>query len=120
TQGLAQAQQLFDADFARRSTRDLDELVLTPDNARTKITELIGRTQRRLFVYNQTLKDSALIDALIDLKRNGGADVRVLLGFQPGFGGDAPDNQPALDKLKAADIPATFFTRRYLHAKVVI
>ena len=69
-------------------------------------------------MWNQSLKDPDIEAALIAAKKKG-CDVRVLLGFQPGFGGP-PANQPAIDALKAAGIPAGFFTRHYLHAKGVI
>jgi phosphatidylserine/phosphatidylglycerophosphate/cardiolipin synthase-like enzyme len=118
---VAQAIKLFAADWARHATTaDLvSSLVVTPDNADGAILNLIGQASQRLYVYNQSLSDSAILAALIAAKQRG-ADVRVLLGYQPGYGGQPPKNQAALDKLTAAGIPAVFYRRHYLHGKCVI
>jgi phosphatidylserine/phosphatidylglycerophosphate/cardiolipin synthase-like enzyme len=64
-------------------------------------------------------RNQPITDALTAAKRRG-VDVQVLLGNQPGFGGTPPPNQKAIDELNAAGIPAQFFTRHYLHGKVVV
>jgi phosphatidylserine/phosphatidylglycerophosphate/cardiolipin synthase-like enzyme len=112
---------LFDADWARRTTKvaDFDAFVLTPDNAEHKISDLVDAAHRRLFVYNQSLDDDVLVAKLIDAKRRG-ADVRVLLGYQPGFGGQPPKNQEPIDKLRAAGVRADFLKKHYLHAKAIV
>jgi phosphatidylserine/phosphatidylglycerophosphate/cardiolipin synthase-like enzyme len=92
---------------------------VTPDNADDRITALIDGAKTRIYLYNQSLSDSALQKHLEDAKQRG-VDVRVLLGMQPGFGGAPPVNQPAIDELKAAGIPADYFTAHYLHGKVVV
>jgi hypothetical protein len=123
------ARVLFDADLARNTTTNLRAadvqalqaaFVLTPDNARGAITNLIAGANQRLFIYNQTLKDNALIGKIAS--KQAGVDVRVLLGFQPGFGGGPPDNQKAIDTLRRPEAPRSvaFYTRHYLHAKVVV
>src|SRR5262249_12007168 len=71
-----------------------------------------------LFVYNQSLNDDELLTHILSAKRRG-VDVRVLLGFQPGFG-KPPDNQAALTKLNDAGITAQFMKRHYLHGKAVV
>jgi phosphatidylserine/phosphatidylglycerophosphate/cardiolipin synthase-like enzyme len=118
---VAEATTLFAADWARTSTTSttFSNLVLTPDNADQEILGLIDGAQRRLLVYNQSLKDDTLTQHLIDAKARG-VDVHVLLGDQPGFGGKPAGNQPALDALTAKHIPAGFFTAHYLHGKVVV
>ena len=118
---VSEAQKLFDADWSRKSTTSTtwSSLVLTPDNADAKILALIDGAHTRLYVYNQSLKDATLQQHLIDAKHNG-VDVRVLLGNQPmGTSGPAV-NQPAIDALKAAGIPAALFTTHYLHGKVIV
>lgn len=60
-----------------------------------------------------------MIQHLTDAKHRG-VDVRVLLGNQPGFGGAPPANQPAIDTLTAAGIPAAYYTANYLHGKVIV
>jgi phosphatidylserine/phosphatidylglycerophosphate/cardiolipin synthase-like enzyme len=118
---VAEAAQLFEADWQRHPSTGIHfaNLVVTPDNAATKIRALIDGAQQTVRVYNQSLSDQAIVDALVAAKRRG-ADVAVLLGYQPGFGGSAPKNDAALQQLKAAGIAAGYLTRHYLHAKVVV
>jgi len=118
---VAEAKKLYNADWNRTSTTStaFTSLVVTPDNADDRITALIDGAKTRIYLYNQSLSDSALQKHLEDAKQRG-VDVRVLLGMQPGFGGAPPVNQPAIDELKAAGIPADYFTAHYLHGKVVV
>ncbi len=112
---------LFDADWNRRATnpRDFDAFVLTPDNANEKIEALVDASHRKLLVYNQSLNDDDLVTRILAAKRRG-VDVRVLLGYQPAFGGQPPANQDALDKLRGAGIKADFLKKHYLHAKAIV
>ena len=121
TETLRAARAVFDADFARRSTSDVDThaLVLTPDNADDAIGQLIDGASSRLFVYNQSLEDADLIRRLIAAKKRG-VDVHVLLGFQPPFGNERPKNDDAIDQLKGAKIAAKYLKAHYLHGKAIV
>ena len=118
---LSEASTLFEADWAQRSTTStpFTQLVVTPDNADARILALIDGAKTRLDVYNQSLKDATLVQHLITAKKRG-VDVRVLLGYQPGFGGNPPDNQAAIDQLTAAGVEAKFLESHYLHAKAIV
>lgn len=118
-QSASEAATLFQDDWDRKATTGVNfkNLVLTPDNADQRILDLIGGAKSRCFVWNQSLSDPKVIDALLQAKARG-ADVRVLLGYQPVGGGAA--NDPALKKLAAAGIPAAYYTRNYLHAKGIV
>jgi phosphatidylserine/phosphatidylglycerophosphate/cardiolipin synthase-like enzyme len=118
---VAEATALFAADWARTATTTttFTNLVLTPDNADARLLATIDGAAHRLYVYNQSLKDDTLTQHLVDAKARG-VDVHVLLGDQPGFGGKPAANQPALDTLTAAGVPARFFTAHYLHGKVIV
>ncbi len=118
---VAEAKQLFEADWARTPTSTLTfaNLVLTPDNADARITALIDAAKTRLYVYNQSLTDDDLVERLLAAKSRG-VDVQVLLGYQPGFGGQPPQNQAALDRLTAAGIKAAYLRLHYLHAKGIV
>ena len=118
---VSEARSLFEADWAQQPTKsvDLSQLVVTPDNANARITGLVDGAKKRLTVYNQSLKDDDLVQRLIDAKKRG-VVVRVLLGYQPPFGGNPPDNQGALDRLTAAGIEAGYLKLHYLHAKAIV
>jgi cardiolipin synthase len=118
---VAEATQLFQADWDRTGTSAIGfkSLVVTPENSDRAVLDLIGSAKKKVWVWNQSLSDPGVTAALLAAKARG-ADVRVLLGFQPGFGGAPAPNQPALDTLAAAGIPSGFYTRNYLHAKGVI
>ena len=118
---VSEANKVFSADWARSSTSSttFNALVLTPDNANGALDDLIDGAQKRLYIYNQSLNDSTMLDKLVAAK-NRGVDVRVLLGNQPGFGSAPPANQPAIDQLTGAGAAADYFTTHYLHGKVII
>jgi phosphatidylserine/phosphatidylglycerophosphate/cardiolipin synthase-like enzyme len=121
TASLKEARALFDADWAEKSTANLtfDNLVVTPDNADSKITALIDGAKHRLYVANQSLSD-ADIEAKLAAAKKRGVDVRVLLGYQPPFGGGASPNDPAIAALKKSGVTATYLTKHYLHAKIIV
>jgi phosphatidylserine/phosphatidylglycerophosphate/cardiolipin synthase-like enzyme len=118
---VAEAQRLFEADWNHTSTTSdtYRSLVLTPDNADAAILAVIDHAKTHLYLYNQSLNDATLLSHLAEAKQRG-VDVHVLLGMQPGFGGAPPANQPAIDELTAAGIPAAFYTAHYLHGKVIV
>jgi cardiolipin synthase len=117
---IAEAQRVFDADWARTPTNasGVPDLVVTPDNADETIGALIDSAKTRLYVYNQSLSDSDFTTRIIAAKKRG-VDVRVLLGYQPAFGG-SPPNAPAIAALTAAGIDAQYLKKHYLHAKAIV
>jgi cardiolipin synthase len=118
---IAEAQKLFDADWARSATSAsmVSDLVVTPDNADDSIGAVIDGAQKRLYVYNQSLSDKDFVARILAAKQRG-ADVRVLLGYQPAFGNGAPPNAGVIDQLKAAGIDAGYLQKHYLHAKAIV
>ncbi|MCS6884903.1 MAG: phosphatidylserine/phosphatidylglycerophosphate/cardiolipin synthase family protein [Acidobacteriota bacterium] len=116
-EAVREAQLLFERDWNRQSTADIDfkHLVVTPDNANSRITNLIDSATDRLYVFNQTLTDQTIIDKLIAAKQRG-VDVRVLLAKPE----DGDPNRPALEQLAAAGIKVNYFTKHYLHAKGIV
>jgi len=118
---VAEAAALFSSDWNRTDTSTLafESLVVTPDDAADDLLTLIDGAGDRLFVQNQSLNDPTILEHL-KLADDRGVDVHVLLGLQPGYGGKPPANQGAVDELSAAGITAGYFSRHYLHAKLVI
>jgi len=120
TTQIGEAQRVFDADWAHTSTSasTLPDLVVTPDNADDTIGAFIDGAKKRLYLYNQSLSDADYITKIIAAKKRG-VDVRVLLGYQPAFGGQPP-NAPAISQLTAAGIDAQYLKKHYLHAKAIV
>ncbi len=115
---------LFERDWNRQSTSDISfkYLVLTPDNANSRIGEMIDGSKNRLYVYNQSLSDQTIIDKLIAAKQRG-VDVHVLLGRRepsPEDPNQVEPNKRALDLLQASGIKANYMNRNYLHAKGIV
>lgn len=120
---VKEAKALFEADWNRTPTKasDFTHLVVTPDNANTRLLGLVDAAAHpggRLRVYNQELNDAAMIEHLIKAKQ-AGADVKVLLGVQPGAA-KKPKNEPAAVQLRAAGVQVEYLTRSYLHAKGIV
>lgn len=116
-EAVREAQLLFERDWNRQSTSDIDfkHLVVTPDNANSRILNLIDNATDRLYVFNQSLTDPTVIDKLIAAKARG-VDVRVLLGKPE----DNDPNRPAFDRLAAAGVKVNYYTKNYLHAKGIV
>lgn len=116
-EAVKEAQLLFERDWNRQSTSDIEfkHLVVTPDNANSRIVNLIDSAKDRLYVFNQSITDSNIIDKLIAAKARG-VDVRVLLGKPE----DSDPNRPAFDRLAAAGIKVNYYTKNYLHAKGIV
>jgi phosphatidylserine/phosphatidylglycerophosphate/cardiolipin synthase-like enzyme len=119
-QSLTEAHTLFEADWARTPTSAASfvNLVVTPDNVRSRVYQVIDSAKTTLSVYNQSLDDPQLLQKLIDAKKRG-VEVKVLLGDQP-IPHLGPKNAPAVKALRAAGIPTEYLTRSYLHAKAII
>src|SRR5207248_1796240 len=117
TASVSDGAKLFDADWNRKptSSSDFKSLVVTPDNAKSKVFETIDTAKKTLYVYNQSLDDPDTLTHLLDAKKRG-VDVKVLLGDQP-IPRIGPKNAPAVKALKAAGIDVEYLTRSYLHAK---
>ncbi|HVE82484.1 MAG TPA: phospholipase D-like domain-containing protein [Myxococcales bacterium] len=117
-QTASEAEQLFNADWNRTSTDGIDfqNLVVTPDNGEEKIVDFIDNAKQSLYVYNQELTDSTILEHLLAAKQRG-VDVHVLAAH-PESGTDR--NAYAIKKLQAAGIPAHEMTTDYLHAKAMV
>jgi len=117
-QTASEAEQLFDADWNRTPSDQIDfqNLVVTPENGEAKLLDFIDGAKQTLCVYNQELTNSALVEHLIAAKQRG-VDVQVLAAH-PQSGTDR--NAWAIKKLQAAGITASEMTSDYLHAKAMV
>ncbi|HEY1577765.1 MAG TPA: phospholipase D-like domain-containing protein [Terracidiphilus sp.] len=75
---VREAVRLFECDSKRRPyTKAKDDLIVSPVNARKRLTEFIAGTKKRLMIYEMKISDNDFIK-LINKKISGGAEVRVL------------------------------------------
>jgi phosphatidylserine/phosphatidylglycerophosphate/cardiolipin synthase-like enzyme len=75
---VQEALRLFEADMTRQPYAPaLDELVVSPENARQRLGEFIKRAKRQLLIYDPKVTDPAMLRLLAERARQG-VDVRVL------------------------------------------
>jgi phosphatidylserine/phosphatidylglycerophosphate/cardiolipin synthase-like enzyme len=72
------ALKLFDSDRARQPYDPTgDHLVVSPENARTLLSDFIRRARKELLIYDPKVSDAALAKLLKDRMKSG-VDVRVI------------------------------------------
>lgn len=75
---VKEAIRLFDCDSKRRQyTKAKDDLIVSPVNARKRLTEFIAGTQKTLLIYEMKISDREFVK-LLNKKISDGAEVRVL------------------------------------------
>ena len=109
-------QELFDADWDRRSP-DLDctRLVVSPDNARDRLLDLIDGATDTLVFETMQFKDTDTLDA-VAARVGAGVDVRVLLAHPDWIS----DNYNAADFLIGLGVPVRYMYEWDLHGKMIL
>lgn len=102
---------------ARRSLEDA-RLVWGPDKGRSAFLALINGTQKSIDVYQQSVQDEGLTNALVGAAR-AGVKVRVLMMPFP-FGPQKDPNIPHQTLMRDAGVQVGLATHLYIHAKLVI
>lgn len=75
---VAEAQRLFNADVLRQPCEPTPQtLVVSPDNARKKLTEFVKGARTSLWIYDPKINDNA-ITRVLEERVQKGVDVRVL------------------------------------------
>ena len=75
---VKEAVRLFECDAKRRPyTKAKDDLIVSPVNARKRLTEFIAGTKKRLLIYEMKISDRDFLK-LLNKKISAGAEVRVL------------------------------------------
>ena len=86
---VKEAIRLFECDAKRRKyTKPKDDLIVSPVNARKRLTEFIAGTKKKLLIYEMKISDREFI-RLLNKKISEGAEVRVL-SRAPAKGGGIP------------------------------
>jgi cardiolipin synthase A/B len=84
---VAEAARLFDADFNRRPyTGGVPDLVVSPVNARERLTAFLRGAKRELLIYDSGLTDGSLIRVLQD-RVAAGVDLRIIGKLEKGHRG---------------------------------
>ena len=109
---LSDLEEVFSADSKREKPLFADgldsRLGLSPLNMRSYIESAIEKSQKSLYIYNQTLSDDDLI-SLLEEKYKQGVDVRVCVGTDVASG--------TLDRIT---FPLHRLEKPYLHAKLML
>jgi phosphatidylserine/phosphatidylglycerophosphate/cardiolipin synthase-like enzyme len=75
---VKEAIKLFDADFDRRSYKACyDRFVVSPENARDRLTAFIKGARKQLLIYDPQVTDDAILRVLTE-RVKAGVDVRVI------------------------------------------
>lgn len=75
---VVEAMRVFEADVTRQVCSPQPKvLVVSPDNARTKLTEYLKSAKKTLWIYDPKINDSGMVRILEDRVQKG-VDVRVL------------------------------------------
>jgi phosphatidylserine/phosphatidylglycerophosphate/cardiolipin synthase-like enzyme len=80
---VAAAMKLFEADFERQPyTNGAERLVVSPENARDRLSAFIKSARRRLWVYDPKVTDDAMLKHLTNRARHG-VDIRIMGKVDP-------------------------------------
>jgi phosphatidylserine/phosphatidylglycerophosphate/cardiolipin synthase-like enzyme len=73
-----EAKKLFDADAARQPySPSFDRFVVSPENARARLTALIKGARRQLLIYDPKISDPAML-RLLSERAKAGVEIRVI------------------------------------------
>lgn len=112
---VAEAESIFQADFAGVAATPTGALVVSPTNSRDRLMTLVGWATQSIDVEGESLSDAALVTALSQAKGRG-VEVRVLLADRA----PTPAGAQAVAALKQAGIPVRRLASPYVHAKALV
>lgn len=111
---VTEAMAIFQADWTRTQPALHDaNMVISPVNARAKITALLNNAQTSLLIENEEMYDTASEDALIAAARRG-VRVRLILA------GPADIVATNAARLKAGGVQLVYVGAPFIHAKVIV
>jgi cardiolipin synthase A/B len=109
-----EAQTIFDADWEGRPVRGPFDLVVSPDNSRAELGEIIGEATSSLDLYAEVVRDPAMMTALTEAEQRGVA-VRLLLTDE-----NDEANLEVAARLARGGVEIRLVDRLYIHAKLVL
>jgi phosphatidylserine/phosphatidylglycerophosphate/cardiolipin synthase-like enzyme len=108
---VAEAEQIFQADFADLSSHPKGQLVVSPTNSLTELTGLIGLATSTLDMEAEELTDTDIVNAL-EAAGDRGVKVHVVLA-------DASSTTQAA-ALEQHGVSLVTFSKYYVHAKSIV
>lgn len=95
------------------------KLIWGPSKQREKLTSMIQNALHRIYIYQQDITDSSIVEAICSASQRG-VDVQVIMSPHP-FGTSKPDNNIPHQKRIAEAGGQVFLNQRLnIHAKVLI
>lgn len=109
--------KIFEADWKRApyNPTEGNPLVVSPENAREKISNLLKSANGEILVYAEEIQDPEIMD-ILKKRRAYGADVKVIIADPTNIEG----NDAAIKELKLYGIDIKYITSPFIHAKVII
>jgi phosphatidylserine/phosphatidylglycerophosphate/cardiolipin synthase-like enzyme len=110
-----EAYSVFRADWNGQSlTKDLDEVVTSPENSREEIIGYIFGATETIDFYAEVVRDEAFISALLDAERRG-VQVRLIVNTS-----SDPLDEEVNAALIAGGVDIRYGSSLYIHAKAMI
>jgi len=113
-QDVQLAQALFDADWSGSHTVVNDSLVVSPDNSRQVIVDLIDDADQSIQMYAEVVRDSEIVDRLRVAEKRG-VEVQIIL---------SPDSDPRWgvieEHLIESGVEVRISKDLYIHAKAIV
>jgi cardiolipin synthase len=108
---VAEAEAIFEHDYADQSYVPSGKLVVSPTNSRKYLTALIGSAKKSIAMEAEELTDAGIVSAL-ETAASHGIKVQVVMADAT-----TTDSAPAL---KAAGVQLVVYTKYYVHAKSIV
>jgi cardiolipin synthase A/B len=112
---VAEAEAIFQADFAGTAITPSGKLLVAPVNARERLVALIASATTSIEVEAEALSDTAIVGRLANAAENGIAVSVVLADDTP-----SADETTARTQLKAAGAQLVIVSDPYIHAKSMV
>ena len=111
---VAEAESIFEADFAHTPITPSGHLLVAPDNDKDKLRALIATATKSIDIEVETLSDYDIVDDLV--AKAGSVKVRVVLSDATPSSAQAAGTS----KLKASGVSLVSTSTPYIHAKAII
>ena len=113
---VTELSKIFQADWERKPYKPgTSPLVVSPENSRVKLLQLINSAKQEIILYAQEMEDKEIRDALIKA-RNNSVKVYIIFADPESIEG----NQDAFDTLKSHNIETRILLSPYVHAKAIV